>query len=111
LTLPSSKRAEKVNAHEMAVDIESGQFVSEVPGITYEVFKDLLIEELEYMKSKDKDKDTTLKVNSKEDVKEEIGRSPGFPDTAMMRAKCEYPVVKQRGFSINRPSFAGYNQC
>ena len=104
----SYKLAEKINKHEIAVEIEQGQFVSEVPGITFEVWKDMFVEELEQIKSKDKDKDTKLKVRSKEEVKEELGRSPDFGDTAMMRMRLEYPSKKKMGgVKIIRPKNPG----
>jgi len=103
--------ADRVNKHKMAVDIEPGQFHSEVNGITLEVFKEMLIEELEHIKSKDKDKDTKLKVRTKEEVKEDIGRSPDFSDTAMMRMYFEYPqAITIRGSTINRPVWSGFNR-
>lgn len=79
------KLAEKINKHEMAIDIEPGQFISEVNGITEEVWKEQLIEELEQIKSKDIDKDQKLKLVPKDEVKEVLGRSPDFSDTALMR--------------------------
>lgn len=82
--------AEKINKHEIAIDIEEGQFKSEVPSITFEVWKEQLIEELEHMKSKDIDKDTKLKIISKDEIKEILGRSPDFSDTLMMRKWFDY---------------------
>ena len=103
--------ADKVNAHEISVDIKAGQFVSEVPSITYEVFKEMLVEELEQIKSKDKDRDSKLKVISKEEVKEMIGRSPDFSDTAMMRSIFEYPYfASAMSSTLNRPTWKGYNR-
>ena len=54
----------------------------------------MMIEELEQIKSKDKDKDNKLKIVSKDVVKENIGRSPDLSDTLMMRAIFEYPSPK-----------------
>ena len=90
----SYKLAEKINTHKISIDIEPKQFISEVDGITLEVFKEMLIEELEQIKSKDIDKDGKLKVISKEEVKEQIGRSPDFSDTMMMRMRFEYPFER-----------------
>lgn len=104
----SYKLAEKINAHEVAIEIEDGQFKSEVPGITLEVWKEMLAEELEYIRSKDKDKDTKLKVISKEEVKEHLGRSPDFSDTMMMRSMLEYGGIKRGGVKIVRPQSSGY---
>ena len=86
----SYKLAEKINKHEIAIDVEAGEFLSEVPGLTYEVWKEQLIEELEQIKSKDIDKDQKLKILSKEETKETLGRSPDFADTMMMRMMLEY---------------------
>ena len=47
--------------------------------------KDLLIEELEQVKSKDLDKDNKLQIVPKDEVKEKIGRSPDYSDALMMR--------------------------
>lgn len=93
----SYKLAEKVNKHAIAVKIEPGQFISEVPGLTQEVWKEQFIEELEQIKTKDKDRDVKLKVRSKEETKEELGRSPDFSDTAMFRALLEYPSKRKTG--------------
>lgn len=82
--------AEKINKHEISIDIEEGQFKSEVPSITFEVWKEQLIEELEQIKSKDIDKDTKLKIVSKDEIKEVLGRSPDFSDTLMMRKYFDY---------------------
>lgn len=79
------KLAEKINKHEMAIEIEPNQFISEVNGITQEVWKEMLVEELEQIKSKDIDKDQKLKLVPKDEVKELLGRSPDFSDTALMR--------------------------
>ncbi len=79
------KLAEKINKHEMSINIEYGQFISEVNGLTEEVWKEQLIEELEQIKSKDVDKDQKLKLVPKDEVKEVLGRSPDFSDTALMR--------------------------
>jgi hypothetical protein len=51
----------------------------------------MFIEELEHIKSKTSNVDTKLRVQSKEEVKEALGRSRDFSDTAMMRARLDYP--------------------
>lgn len=113
----SYELAELVNHHKIAIDVEPENFKSEVNGITYEVFKQMLIEELENIKSLSIGKDTKLRVRSKDKVKEDIGRSPDFSDTLMMRMWYELSpkVGKQsvssytpnlREFSINRPKVA-----
>ncbi len=47
--------------------------------------KEKLTEDLQQMKRKDADKDGPLKIVPKEEVKENIQRSPDFGDTLMMR--------------------------
>ncbi len=104
--------ADKVNKHDMAIDIEPGQFISEVPGLTFSVWKEMFTEEMEQIKSKDKDRDTKLKIVSKEDMKEYLGRSPDFSDTAMMRAMLDYPQknIKKTGVHVHRPALHTYNR-
>lgn len=53
--------------------------------MTFETWKEALIEELSLIRSKDADKDGKKKIMPKEDVKERLGRSPDFSDTLMMR--------------------------
>lgn len=65
--------AEAVNNHELRVDI------SDI------VIKEKIMEELEQIKSKDKDKDGKLKIVPKDEVKEIIGRSPDDSDCLLMR--------------------------
>ena len=50
-----------------------------------ETIKELIMQELEQVKAKDTDKDKKLAIVSKDEVKENIGRSPDFSDTLMMR--------------------------
>lgn len=86
------KLADKINGHGIAIDVAPEDFKSEVNGLTYEVWKEQLIEELEQVKSKDIDKETKLKIISKDEMKEILGRSPDFFDTLMMRAWFEYKM-------------------
>jgi phage terminase large subunit len=67
------KLAELVNLHQVAVTEGS------------EEEKQLLIEELEQIKSRDADKDGKRKIIPKEEVKEKIGRSPDYSDCLLMR--------------------------
>jgi phage terminase large subunit len=109
----SYKLADKVNRHKMAVKIAPGQFISEVPGITLTTWQDMFLEELDYIKSKNIDRDTKLKIVSKEDIKLELGRSPDFSDTAMMRGLLEYPSERARGSGIKiiKPkNYSGFNR-
>lgn len=103
--------ADRINKHRMAIRIEEGQFKSEVPGLTLEVWKDSFIEELEHIKSKTSNTDTKLRVISKEEVKEALGRSPDFSDTAMMRARLDYPsALKMKTVTVHRPTYKGFNR-
>lgn len=65
--------ADKVNKREMRI-------VSDDDAVTQ-----IIIEELEQIKRKDADKDGKLKIVSKDDIKEKLGRSPDYADTLMMR--------------------------
>lgn len=47
--------------------------------------KTMIIEELQQVKTRDMDKDGKLKILQKEEVKENLGRSPDFSDSIMMR--------------------------
>jgi phage terminase large subunit len=89
------KLAEMINTHQIAIAIEPNQFISEVPGITYEVWKEQLTEELEQIKSKNMDAEKKMQITSKDDVKETLGRSPDFSDTMLMRIMLEYKPSNQ----------------
>lgn len=53
--------------------------------VTEQEDRDTLSGELEQVKSRDIDKDGKLKIKRKEDIKQDIGRSPDFSDIVMMR--------------------------
>ena len=59
--------------------------------------KELIIEDLEQIKRKNPDRDSKLAVIGKEEIKDNIGRSPDFGDAIMMRM---YPEVKKRGKAV-----------
>jgi hypothetical protein len=65
--------ADRINNHKIRVDI------------TDSTDKKHLIEELEQVKTRDLDKEGKLKLITKEEVKERLGRSPDFSDMLMMR--------------------------
>ncbi|NOR84758.1 phage portal protein [archaeon] len=48
-------------------------------------YKELIIEDLDHIKQTNMDKDQSFRVTTKEDIKEEIGRSTDCGDTLMMR--------------------------
>lgn len=48
--------------------------------------RELLAQELQQLKRRDSEKDGKLKVVHKEDIKQNLGRSPDFADTLMMRS-------------------------
>lgn len=50
-----------------------------------QIVKDLIIAELEQIKSKDADKDGKRKIIGKEEIKEVLGHSPDYADNLMMR--------------------------
>jgi hypothetical protein len=47
--------------------------------------KQFIIEELQYVKQKNMDKDGKREVLSKDEIKEQLGRSPDYADMIMMR--------------------------
>lgn len=65
--------AKRINARKIAIDCED-------PTV-----KELIIQELEQIKSKDTDKDGKLQIQPKDKIKEIIGRSPDYADALMMR--------------------------
>jgi len=64
--------------------------------------KEMIIEDLEQLKSYDNDKDGKLKILPKEDIKQAIGRSPDFRDVLMMRKYFDY--VKQGSTVLKKNS-------
>ena len=91
------KLASYINNHKIAVDAEATERV-------------LLVEELEQIKAKDIDKDQKLRIKSKEEIKEILGRSPDYADALMMRMWFEYPQKKQAGFTIHKRTNAGFSR-
>lgn len=73
------KLADIINERKMAIRTED------------EKMKEEIEEELEQIKTKDADDDKKLKIISKDDVKEAIGRSPDYSDNLLMRM---YFVIK-----------------
>lgn len=78
------KLAEVVNSHKIGF---ASDFTIEtnVLGMNVETFKELLTQELKQLKRKDSDKEGKLKVISKDEIKENIGRSPDILDNFIMR--------------------------
>jgi len=73
--------ADKVNTHQIGIETSN------------EAFKNELTEELEQIKSKDRDKDGKLKIIPKDEVKIVLGRSPDYADALMMRMYFELKKV------------------
>lgn len=67
------KLAEYVDLHKIEVRIDDS------------TVKDLIVEELEQLKSRDIDKDNKIKMVKKEDMKTVLGRSPDLADIFIMR--------------------------
>lgn len=81
--------AKKVNKREVAVRTQNS------------VIKQLIIEECEYIKAHNRDKDTKLQIMPKELIKKRLGRSPDFSDTLMMRSFFAFlPVAKIQTITI-----------
>ena len=77
--------------------IENGQIGID-EGIVDNDIKDIIIEELEHIKQADIDKDTSFRVIGKEKIKEDLGRSPDFADSMMMRM---YGEIKPKEIEPN----------
>lgn len=87
------KLAQLVNAHQIAVTAESTQ-------------RTLLIEELEQIKTKDIDKDQKLRIRSKDEIKELLGRSPDYADALMMRMFVDYDeLLTNYDLVVNIPDY------
>tara|TARA_R110000824_G_scaffold395501_1_gene596183 strand:+ start:2613 stop:3929 length:1317 start_codon:yes stop_codon:yes gene_type:complete len=78
--------------YKLADMINKGQIGIETNNITQ---KNMIIEELEQIRSKDMDKDSKLQIIAKETVRAIIGRSPDYADAIMMRMY--YEVDKNFG--------------
>lgn len=63
--------------------------------------KDSIIEELDAMVQVDIDKDSTLKVISKQDIKAKIGRSPDDADAIMLRMAFEFYQEAEHGKAVD----------
>ncbi len=74
--------AEKSNDGLIAIDCES------------DTQHDEIIEELEQMRAIDVDKEVKFRIIGKEDIKAQIGRSPDYADTLMMRMYFEVKPEK-----------------
>jgi hypothetical protein len=84
----SYKLAEYVNNHKIAIRLEGKD-------------KELLIAELEQIKRKDPDKEGRLEIESKDKIKEILGRSPDIADAIMMRMFFElHPVEEVTGHDM-----------
>ena len=70
----SWKLASLINEHELAVTCEDSKV------------KNMLIEELEQIKSKNDDREAKKQIVGKEDIKDILGRSPDYADALMFRA-------------------------
>jgi phage terminase large subunit len=66
--------AEKINTFELSIEADLSQLQ-----------RDEIVEELEQLKSYDSDKESKLRVLPKAQIKQNIGRSPDWRDTLMMR--------------------------
>lgn len=83
--------AEKINSREVSFTCDIG--ANE---------KEAIIEELEQLKSFDTDKDGKLRILPKEQIKENIGRSPDWRDVLLMRMYFELaPKLRFTGRSYN----------
>lgn len=70
-----------------------------------EADRDLLIEELGQLKRKKTPDDSTLQVISKDEVKENLGRSPDISDMLMMRMRLELESQNKGKYFVPREVF------
>lgn len=74
----------------LAQMINAGQISIDCPD---EATRQLIVQDLEQVRQKDPDKDRKLCLIPKEEIKQNLGRSPDFSDTLSMRM---YPEVKPK---------------
>lgn len=104
--------ADNVNNHKIAF---ADDFILEtqIEGMNIEKFKDWIIEELRQVKQRDADKEGTLKIIPKEDIKEAIGRSPDLLDNFIMRQWFELkpPRIVSYGYVAGgvQPFYSDFN--
>lgn len=79
--------ADKVNNREIAI-----------PDASLEQ-QESIAEELAVVKSRDVDKDTKIKITTKDEIREVLGRSPDYSDAMMMRMVFELAPTKQAVFA------------
>lgn len=82
------KLSEYVNEHKMAIKIT--KFDTNIEGFTVEKSLECIMEELDQIKSKDMANNSKPAIISKDDMKEQLGRSPDFADMLMMRMYFEF---------------------
>lgn len=87
------KLAETVNQHKIAFASDFS-IDTNVEGMNLERFKDMVLEDLKQLKRKDSDKEGKLKIISKDEIKEAIGRSPDILDNFIMRMYFELIPVR-----------------
>jgi phage terminase large subunit len=79
------KLAEMINHHEISIEAKLSTDD-----------RQMIIAELEQVKSRDLDKDGKFKLMVKEDVKKVLGRSPDYSDAMMMRMYFEFKATVKR---------------
>lgn len=89
------KLVDYINNHKIAIKAELS-----------EKQKEDIIEELEWIKAKDTDKDNTLRIIGKDEIKENIGRSPDLADMMMMRMYLEVSKREGKRMHIYRPKIS-----
>lgn len=89
------KMAGLMSDHKVAIRYENEQG-EDLMGVA---MRQEIVEEIEQWKAKDIDKDGKMKVKSKDEIKEVLGRSPDISDALMMRAFFEY---KQHGNGVSQ---------
>ena len=108
--------ADAINARKIAIrvapvatGIEGYTQKAMMPSGLKEDIKDAIIEELEQLKAKEIERDAKLQLTPKEDVIENIGRSPDYSDTMLMRMYFELSP-KESEVEAYRPVYKGYGK-
>ena len=89
------KLATYINSRKIGVNIENNEY------------KEFLVEELEQVKRKNIDKDAKFQIIGKDEVKENIGRSPDFSDCMMQRLFFELAPTGEMEFLSDPDNLIG----
>lgn len=102
------KLAEYVNEHKIAVKVE--HFDSNIEGYSLQSALSDMYDELDQIKRSDKSDDNKPSVIPKDEIKEQLGRSPDFSDMLMMRMYFEFKTPEEIEERVARePAILNYH--